>query len=322
MAKDYYETLGVKRSASADELSKAYRDLARKYHPDLNPKDASAKEKFQEVQQAFDVLSDPKKREQYDRFGPNFASMGGGPQGWSGGGPRTWSGGGPGGPGNVEVDLNDIFGGAGGGGFSDLFKHFGGAGAAGGPRGGRTGPRKGADLEHELTVPFSSAVKGGEASLSVRRANGKTESISVKIPAGIEDGKKIRLRGQGEPGPGGGTDGDILLTIHVAPHPEFTRHGSRLDVVAPITLAEAVEGAKIDVPTPHGAVTVSVPAGASSGKKLRLKGQGVRPADKPAGDLYVELQVVLPEGLTDDEKRQIAEIAERHPQNVRSSLRW
>lgn len=322
MAKDYYETLGVKRSASSDELSKAYRELARKYHPDLNPKDAAAKEKFQEVQRAFDVLSDPKKREQYDRFGPNFESMGGGPGG-PGGGRQGWPGGGYRG-GAEEVDLNDLFGGAGagGGGFADLFKHFGGGmggGAAGGPR---TAPRKGADLEHEITVPFSSAVKGGEAALSVRRANGKTETISVKIPAGIEDGKKIRLRGQGEPSPGGGPDGDILLTIHVASHPEFTRRGTRLDVVTPITLAEAVQGAKIDVPTPHGAVSVSVPAGTSSGKKLRLKGQGVRPEGKPPGDLYVELQIALPEGLTEEERGQIAEIAERHPQNPRANLRW
>jgi DnaJ-class molecular chaperone len=225
----------------------------------------------------------------------------------------------------VEVDLNDLFGGGGGGGggFADLFKHFGG-GAAGGAGAGRrpAAPRRGSDLEHELTVPFSSAVNGGEAALSVRRANGKTETISVKIPAGIEDGKKIRLRGQGDPGPGGGAAGDILLTIHVAPHPVFERRGTRLDLVAPITLAEAVLGAKIDVPTPRGTLTVSVPPGTSSGKKLRLKGQGVQPDGKPAGDLYVELQIVMPEGLSEEEQQQIADVSNRHPQTPRSNLRW
>lgn len=319
MAKDYYDILGVKRGASADELSKAYRELARKYHPDLNPKDDSAKEKFQEVQSAFDVLSDPKKREQYDRFGPGFENMGG--PGGPGAGPQGWPGGGfGGGQGNVNVDLNDLFGGGGGGGFSDLFKHFGGGA---GPAGARPrAPQRGHDLEHELTVPFASAVKGGQAALNLRRANGKSESISVKIPAGIDDGKKIRLRGQGDPGPGGGPAGDILLTIRVAPHPVFVRTGMRLDVVAPITLAEAAEGAKIDVPTPHGIVTLTVPPGASSGKKLRLKGQGVQPANKSPGDLYVELQIVMPEGLTAEEQKQLAEISSRHPQSPRNELRW
>lgn len=312
MAKDYYEILGVKRGATDDELSKAYRTLARKYHPDLHPDDARAKEKFQEVQHAFDVLSDPKKREQYDRFGPNFESMGGGPQGWSSGGFRGQQG-------DVEIDLNDIFGGAGGG-FADLFRNMGG-GAAGRTR-TRSAPRKGSDLEHEITVPFATAIKGGEAAINVTRHGGKNETINIKIPAGIEDGKKIRLRGQGEPAMGGGTAGDLLLTVHVAPHPRFERRGTRLDMVAPITLAEAVQGAKIDVPTPHGAVTLSVPPGTSSGKKLRLKGQGVRPEGKPAGDLYVELQIQLPEGLTEEERQEIANIAARHPQNPRAELRW
>lgn len=316
MAEDHYKTLGVSRTASRDEVSKAYRELARKYHPDLNPKDESAKKKFQEVQQAFDVLGDPKKREQYDRFGPNFESMGGGaPHGWPGGAGR-------GGPGDVEVDFSEVFGGAGGGSFADLFRHFGGGG--GGPGASRRArpPQRGADLEHELTVPFATAVNGGQAALSVRRADGKVETINVKVPAGIEDGKRIRLRGQGEPSPGGGPDGDLLLTIHVAAHPMFERRGSRLDVVAPITLAEAAMGAKIDVPTPRGAVSVSVPAGASSGKKLRLKGQGVRPEGKPPGDLYVELQIVLPEGLSDEEKEQLAAVSHNHPQNPRAHLRW
>lgn len=320
MAKDYYETLGVKRAASADELSKAYRELARKYHPDLNPKDNSAKEKFQEVQQAFDVLSDPKKREQYDRFGAGFESMGGGggaagPQGWPGGGFSGSHGG------QAEVDLSDLFGGgAGAGGFSDLFKHFG--GGAGGAGARPRGPQRGGDLEHEMTVPFASAVKGGEAAVSVRRANGKSETISVKIPAGIEDGKRIRLRGQGDPGPDGGPAGDILLTIHVASHPVFERSGARLDLIVPITLAEAAAGAKIDVPTPHGTLTVTVPPATSSGKKLRLKGQGVKADGKPPGDLYVELQIVMPQDLTEEEQRQLAEISDQHRQSPRENLRW
>lgn len=320
MATDYYETLGVGRDASDDEIQKAYRRLARMYHPDMNPDDANAKQKFQEVQTAFDVLHDKKKRAMYDRYGANFESVGSGYA--PGGGTYTWSG--PGGGGQqYEFDLGDLFGThgpeVGGGGFADLFKQFNRRAA-----GGRTARRaqRGADIEHEITVPFNTAVTGGEAAISVQRQSGKIDTINFKIPAGIEEGKKIRVRGQGEPGQNGAPPGDILITVRTSPHPFFQRRGKRLDVRVPVTLAEAVEGAKVDVPTPRGTVSVRVPPGTSSGKKLRIKGHGVAPPKGEPGDLFAEIQIVLPENLSDDERQQLAVVSAKHPQNPRADLRW
>ncbi|MAT70958.1 MAG: molecular chaperone DnaJ [Planctomycetaceae bacterium] len=319
MAQDHYETLGVSRTATADEIRTAYRNLARKYHPDMNPDDPGAKSKFQEVQNAFDVLNDPKKREMYDQYGADFERVG------AGGGPHPWAGGGPGGPGGgFEVNLDDLFGGGagapGGGGFADLFRQFGGGGR--GRAGKRAAAARGSDLEHELTVPFATSVLGGEVSVAVQRPNGNTETITAKIPPGLEDGKKIRLRGQGEPGIAGGPAGDLLIAVHAAPHPHFRRQGKRLDVRVPITLAEAVAGAKVDVPTPHGTITLTVPPGASSGQKLRVKGHGVKPRSGEPGDLFAELMIVLPKDLSEDERNQIAEIVGKHAQNPRGDLRW
>lgn len=315
MAEDYYATLGVARGASAEEIKKAYRKLARENHPDLHPDDPKAKEKFQQVQNAFDVLNDPKKREMFDRYGSAYESMGGGgPQG-----ARPWPGGGGRGGEAHEVNLEDLFGG-GGGGFADLFKQFGNRGARGGNR--RPMPEEGADLEHDLSIPFASAVLGGEAQIAVQRSDGRTETIRVKIPAGIEDGKKIRLRGQGEPGANGGPAGDILIRVAIAPHPHFRRFGKRLEVSVPITLAEAIAGAKIDFPTPHGTITLTVPPGSSSGRKLRVKGQGVKAGSGEPGDLFAELEIVMPKDLSDEDRRQLAEIAQRYNENPRAELRW
>ena len=278
MAKDYYETLGVPRNASQAAIQKAYRELARKYHPDMNPGDKTAKKKFQEVQAAFDVLNDPQKREMYDRYGSAFETMGaGGPRGGA-----PWGAGPGGGFGFEDVDLSELFGervGVGpGGGFGDIFNQF--RRAAGSSRSRTAGSRRrGADLHDEVRIPFATSITGGEVRLEVRRPSGKAESIAVKIPAGIEDGKKIRLRGQGQPAPGTGTPGDVLLTVHVAPHPCFQRRGNHLHVKVPVTLPEAVLGAKVDVPTPRGAVSLKVPPGTSSGTKLRIKGHGVVPKD-------------------------------------------
>ena len=315
MAEDYYATLGVARGASAEEIKKAYRKLARENHPDLHPDDPKAKEKFQQVQNAFDVLNDPKKREMFDRYGSAYESMGGGgPQG-----PRPWPGAGGRGGEAHEVNLEDLFGG-GGGGFADLFKQFGNRGARGGNR--RPMPEEGADLEHDLSIPFASAILGGEAQIAVQRGDGRTETIRVKIPAGIEDGKKIRLRGQGEPGANGGPAGDILIRVAIAPHPYCRRFGKRLEVSVPITLAEAIAGGKIDVPTPHGTITLTVPPGSSSGRRLRVKGQGVKAGSGEPGDLFAELEIVMPKNLSDDDRQQLAEIAQRYDENPRTELRW
>ena len=324
MAEDYYDILGVSRQASADDISKAHRDLVLKHHPDKNPDDAAAKKRFLEVQSAFEVLSDKKKREQYDRFGPAFENMQGGPGGGPGGG--GWPGGGarPGAGGQFDFDINDIFGGGAGGagggagGFADLFKQFG--GGAGGR--GQAAPARGEDIRHEITVPFRTAVSGGEASLNLRRASGKQETVTVKIPAGMEEGKAIRLRGQGNPGGRGAESGDILLTVRVSPHPQFRRTGTRLEVLVPITLAEAAQGAKIDLPTPQGVITLTIPPSVSSGKKLRVKGHGVQPKGKPAGDLLAEVQIILPDSLTEEDQATLAEISARYEQSPREDLRW
>lgn len=331
MAEDYYDILGVKRGAAAEEIQKAYRNLARTYHPDLNPDDKSAKEKFKKVQAAYEVLSDTNKRELYDRYGASFESMGtgGGGPGGPGPGGRTWRGA-PGG-GAQEFDFSDIFGqhfnqgGAppGGGGFEDIFRQFTGGGAPGGA-GTRRRPRpqRGSDLRHELTVPFTTSVLGGEARLSVQRPGGKVEQITVRIPVGIEDGKKIRLRGQGEQPGGGGEPGDILITVHVAPHPHFTRRGRDLEVQLPVTVAEAALGSKVDVPTPRGTITLTIPPASNTGKRLRAKGMGVGAGGDNPGDLYAELAIFLPKELDETAKSAIRQLDAATDFDPRAELRW
>jgi DnaJ-class molecular chaperone len=336
MAEDHYKTLGVQKNASQAEIQKAYRDLARKYHPDMNPDDKTAKKKFQQVQAAFDVLNNPEKREMYDRYGSSFETMGaGGPQ--QGPYPWNWSPGGPGpggaGPGGAsggfsaeDIDLSQFlgerFGQEGGaGGFADLFGQF--RRASGKSRKNTGTPRRGADLLHELQISFETAITGGAVQISVQRPSGKTETLAVKIPPGIDDGKKIRIRGQGQPASGrGGAPGDILITIHVGPHPYFQRRGNHLQVRVPVTLAEAVQGAKIDIPTPKGTVTLSVPPCTSSGTKLRVKGHGVATKSGTPGDLLAEIQIVLPKQLSEADRKTIAKIDANYTQNPRKDLRW
>lgn len=326
MAQDYYQLLGVSRSASQDEIQKAYRGLARKYHPDLNPDDKVAQQKFKDIQHAYDVLGEPEKREQYDRFGPDFERAGPNPFQGAGG-----SAGGAG--------FESVFGGSGGfqmDDLGDLFRQFAGGGPGGAAGGNPFGPGAGAgrqrppaggkDLTAELTIPFATAVLGGQAEISVSKV-GKHESINIKIPPGVDTGKKIRLRGQGEPSAGGGKDGDLIVALTVAPHPCFKRNGKNLEVKLPISVVEAARGASVDLPTPGGTVTLKIPAGSSSGQRLRVKGQGIRSTNGESGDLYVELQIRLPETLRGAElDAEVNEALDRldqlYTEPLRGSIQW
>lgn len=323
MSKDYYKTLGVSRSASTEEIQKAYRNLARKYHPDLNPDDKTAKQKFQDVQQAYETLSDPKKKQMYDQFGSDYEQMGGG-----GAGPQFHTG-------QVPPGFEQVFGGAGGaaGGITleELMKQFGMGG--GGPFGGEGGggarrrarrpvQEPGDDVRHELEIPFRTAVEGGKVSLRLRRPGGKTETIDVSIPAGIDTGKTLRLRGQGEPSHSGGSAGDLLITVRVAEHEHFSRDGLNLTVKVPITISEACLGGKIEVPSPHGTLTLTVPPGTSSGKRIRAKGQGIHAKDGSVGDLFAEVQIVVPKKLNGKATELVKQLGDLLEENPRAELQF
>jgi DnaJ-class molecular chaperone len=334
MPDDYYQTLGVKRNASADEIQKAYRRLARKYHPDLADDKDAAKEKFQKIQHAYDVLSDPQKKELYDRYGSEFAQ-----------GRNPFQGGQmPNG-----MDMEQIFGRGQmpPGGFEEILKQVFGAAATqagrrGGTRGGfpggdfpgagfggrrhgqpPPGPTRGQDVEQTITIPFATAILGGKHQLSLQRSDGRLENITVTIPAGITDGKKIRLRGQGRGSSNRGPRGDMIITVKVAPHPVFQRSGENLLVELPITIAEAARGAKIDLPTPHGEVTITVPPGSSGGKRLRLKGMGIRRAKGTASDLLVELRIVIPEKLSEAQQKLLQDFCDSITEtDPRAGISW
>ena len=299
---DLYQQLGIQRGASDAEVKKAYRSLAKQLHPDRNADNPKAAERFAKVTQAYDILSDKDKRARYDRGeideeGNPRMPFGGGFGG--GGGTRPGGGGGPGGgfdgfPGGFSAETADL---------SDLFEGlFGGATRRGGasPFGRRSAPPpKGADMAYRLKVPFldAAALKPQRVTL----AGGKT--IDLKLPKGLEDGARIRLAGQGQPGPGG--NGDAIVTIEIAPHPFFSREGNDIRLTLPVTLKEAVLGGKVRAPTPDGPVMLTVPKGATSGKVLRLKGKGFTDKAGKRGDLKVTLAVDLP--ADDPALRQFAE---------------
>jgi DnaJ-class molecular chaperone len=325
--RDYYEVLGVKREASADEIKKAYRSMARKFHPDVNPGDKTAEAKFKQAQEAYDVLSDGEKRSLYDRYG-KAAFEGGGPTG-----PRSgateWAAR-HGGAGFETIDLSDLFGpGGAAGGMAGHFTGESGGGLfedlIGRVRGGkgqkRSGPRPGRTTEARLAIPFLTAARGGETTIDVQRDGGQHETLTVKIPPGVESGAKLRLKGRGEPGQQGAPSGDLLIHVEVDSHPYFQRTGHDLSVEVPVTVGEAALGAKIEVPTLSGLKTVTVPPGASSGQKLRLRGEGIAGgAGHPAGDLFVILKIVLPKNSDDESRRLIREFSERNPMHPRTGL--
>lgn len=308
--RDYYEILGLSRSADAGEIKRAYRKLAKQHHPDANPDDPGAQKKFAEVTEAYEVLSDSDKKAKYDQFGHNWSKVGGG-----GGGRSPFDG--FGGAGAGGFDLNDILGGMfGGGGAAPGGSPFGGGGQRRQPR-----SQKGQTVEAEIKVPFQVGIEGGEHELSLR-TSGKLEKLTVRIPAGITDGGKVRLAGQGHPGHGGGAAGDVIVTVRIMPHPWFRREGSNLVVDLPITPSEAALGAKVDVPTlTEGAVVMSIPAGTSSGAKLRLRGKGV-PNVKTGnrGDQLVQLKIVTPKDLSPEAEELFRKIQEAAPQEPREGL--
>jgi DnaJ-class molecular chaperone len=297
MAADYYKILGVDRNASSDEITKAYRKLARKHHPDLNPDDKNAKQRFQEIQSAYDCLSDSDKRARYDQFGSNYEQFAGG------GGPNPYAGG-------HVFDFGDIF----NGGQLDFGSIFGNMG--GGTRSRRAA--RGADVSAEISVPIRTMIAGGETQFSLN-LNGKTESISVKIPPGILPGKKIRLRGRGQ-SVAGGKPGDLLLTVQPESNAHYKISGLNLELRLPVTLEEAVKGGKVDVQTPSGTIALTIPPMSSSGRKLRLKGQGFRTSDGGVGDMIVELLIKLPENLSPELVSQLANTTGAYRRPVRDGV--
>jgi len=359
---DYYKVLGISRNAKPEEIKKAYRRLARKYHPDVNPGDKAAEEKFKQISEAFDVLSDPKKREIYDRYGAYSDSFSES---------STQSGFGFGG-----FDFSNL----GGGTFRDIFSElFGGARTSG----TRPQPRRGSDIEYPLSLTFTEAVKGLTSNITVNRSepcprcngngdlggsltvcatckgsgqtvstggrlqftvscpdcggSGKrrapcercrgrgsvpiTETIKVRIPAGVDTGSRVRVAGKGEAGVMGGPPGDLYIVTNVAPHPYFTRKGDNIHCTIPITVPEAALGAKIEVPTIDGKAVLRIPPGTQSGQKFRMRERGVPSLRGNArGDQYVEVKITLPKIIGEDTKELLRKFAQLNKENPRTEM--
>jgi DnaJ-class molecular chaperone len=315
MARDFYEILGVKRSANDAEIKRAYRTLAKEFHPDRNPNDPSAEAKFKEVQEAYATLSNAEKRAEYDRFGAagvgHWRTKPGGQQVYQWGGGSAV---------NVE-DLEDLFSAFGGGGeHASVFDQFFGRGG-GRRRSGRPQPQRGQDAEHEVTLTFDQAIHGTTLSLQLQTgANGQAETIEVKIPPGVDDGQKVRVRGR-IPGQHGGPPGDLLLRVRVLPHPYFTRSGDDIYVEVPVSITEAALGAKIDVPSIDGRSTVTLPPGTPCGAKLRLAGRGVK-TKGGVGDQLVTIKIVPPKSLSDEQRGLLEQLRELDRIDPRSDAPW
>jgi molecular chaperone DnaJ len=372
--KDYYAALGVPKDAAQADIKKAYRKLARTYHPDANKGDAASEEKFKEISEAYDVLSDEKKRKDYDEARTLFGAGGFRMPGGGRGGPAGTGGG-------VPFDLSDLFGtsAGGGGGLGDIL------GGIFGGRGRTQAARRGADVEAEVTLSFHDAAEGvtvplqlsGPApcptchgsgakpgtqtrvcprcsgtGMSSRNAGGfafadpcrecmgrgivvddpcptctgagqitTTRTLRTRIPAGVADGQRIRLKGKGQPGERGAPPGDLIVLVHVRPHDVFGRKGDNLTLTLPVTFAEAALGATVKVPTLDGApVTVKIPAGTKNGRTLRVRGKGVRRRDGTNGDLLVTVEVAVPQNLSDRAREALQAYAEAQPDDPRSHL--
>lgn len=298
--KDFYAALGVSKDASEADIKKAYRKLARKYHPDTNKDNPEAEKKFKDISEAYSVLSDEQQRKEYDAI----RAMGSGARFTAGGG-----------GGGFEDIFGDVFGGGGGGqrvrystggggaGFEDILGGmFGGGG--GGFGGFQQRPQRGADRKAETTISFKGSIEGTTIGLRTREG----EVIEIRVPAGVRDGQTIRAKGKGEPGAAGA--GDLLVTVRVNEHPFFKRDGNDITVEVPVSFNEAALGATISVPTISGEnVRMKVPAGSPSGKRMRLRGRGVK-TSKRTGDMYVVLNIVVPKDLSEEAKKAVEEYAQ------------
>jgi curved DNA-binding protein len=314
-SKDPYEILGVRRNATPEEIKKAYRRLAKQHHPDRNPNDKSAEQRFKEVQAAYEVLGDPQRRAQSDRFGA--------------GGPapdvHTWTTG----PGGVRYqDVPFDFGSFGGlGDLTSIFEQF----FSRGPttrtrrRGGsgvRTAGPRGVDLEIDVELSFDEAVRGAvrEVVLAPAGGNGESERIRFRVPPGVGDGQRVRVRGKGQAGPGG--RGDLMIRCRVRAHAYFRRDGQDVLLDVPLTYAEAALGAQVEIPTLDGRAVVKIPPGTSSGTKLRLRGRGVADASGNHGDLYAIVQIHVPRTLSERAKTLLAELQNEQRESPREHLGW
>jgi curved DNA-binding protein len=322
--KDYYSTLGVPKTATEKEIKQAFRKLARKHHPDVNPNDKGAESKFKEINEANEVLGDPEKRKKYDELGANWrmyeqaqqqgqpypggSPFGGGFGGHGGeGGAWTINMGGPGGARTMsEEDMRDMFGGAGGGDpFSDFFRTFFGGGGGGEAPGRGRAPRsqKGRDIESEAELTLEEAYHGAMRRISIT-LGGHARSIDVRIPPGVKDGSRVRAAGEGEGGSSGGASGDLYLRVRLKTHPVFERKGDDLYVKVALPVTTAVLGGEVQVPTITGSVRLKVPETTQPGQIFRLKGHGMPLVGKPdsKGDLYATVDIQVPRSLTKDQR--------------------
>ncbi len=301
--RDYYEVLGVPRGASDEEIRSAYRKLAREYHPDVN-KDPGAEDRFKEVSEAYEVLRDPERRERYDRLGANWKA-GEDVSGASGFGRGTGFGAGTGFGGASGFGGGDGRGFGDSGGFSDFFESFFGGRPGGSARGFEGFSMRGGDQEATLEVTLEEAARGGKRKISL--ADGR--EFEVRIPPGVRDGQKIRLAGQGGEGASGGPAGDLYLRVRIKSHPRFRREGDDLVVELPVAPWEAALGATVPVPTLDGSAKVKVPAGSSSGRRLRLRGEGMPGPGGRKGDLFASVRIVVPKKLKKRERELFEELA-------------
>ncbi|MFQ3582973.1 MAG: DnaJ C-terminal domain-containing protein [Chloracidobacterium sp.] len=300
---DYYATLGVSKTASADEIKKAYRRLARKYHPDVNPGDKVAEEKFKSISEAFDVLGDEEKRKVYDRFGVYTEAHA---QAAKGGG-------------GIPFDFSNFdFGGSAS--FRDIFAEM-----FGGGRSSSRGPfpQAGRDIEQTVSITFEQAMEGTTVKVALPPVAGRPgETITARIPAGVDNGSKVRLAGKGYPGVNGGPPGDLYLVTNVGAHPFFTRKGDNIYCTVPITVPEAALGARIEVPTVGGKAQLRIPPGTQSGQKFRLREKGFPVLRSPGqrGDQFVEVKIVLPSVISEETKELLRKYERLNPENPRKSL--